>query len=320
MILERPEHRLPSAREIAAGLEKHNITNSVTAFLFAATGPLAIYVGVATSGGMSQADIVSWLFACFGISGALSVLFCVLYRQTLCMGWTIPGSVLVGAALGHLPFDEIVGAFFVTAALLTFLGATGWVGRIMNALPLPIVMGMVAGVFLPLAIKIVSAFEETAVIAAATLASFVAVSLLPALARLCPPVLAAMIGGGLAAAATGAFAADVPIVFALAEPILYTPSFTLRASFELVIPLAITVIAAQNAQGFAILRDAGFRPPVNVMTLACGIGSFLLAPLGAVSSCVTGPLNGILNSSGAPERRYVGGIIAGLLFVLFALF
>ena len=320
MTLERPEHRLPAARDLAAGIDKHNLTNSITAFLFAATGPLAIYIAAATIGGMSQADIGAWLFACYGVSGAMSILFCFAYRMPLCLGWTIAGSILVGAALTHLPFDEVVGAFFLTAALLTLLGITGWIGRIMDAIPLPIVMGMVAGVFLPMAISIVTAFEKAAVIATATMAAFVAVSLLPALARLFPPVLAALAAGGLATAATDAFTLGAPITFSLAEPIIYLPRFSVRASVELVIPLAITVIGAQNAQGFAILRDAGFRPPSNTMTLACGIGSFLMAPLGSVSTCVTGPVNGILNSSGAKDRRYVGGILVGVLFVLFALF
>lgn len=320
MPLERPERRLPAVREIAAGIEKNNITNSITAFLFAATGPLAIYVAAASLGNMSQADISAWLFACYGVSGVMSVLFCYAYRMPLCLGWTIAGSVLVGSALTHLPFDEVVGAFLLTAALLTLLGVTGWIGRIMDAIPLPIVMGMVAGVFLPMAVKIVTAFEETAVIAGATLAAFVVVSMLPAVARLFPPVLAALVAGGAATAATGAFALDAPITFSLAEPIIYAPRFTLRASLELVIPIAITVIGAQNAQGFAILRDAGFRPPTNMMTLACGIGSFIMAPLGSVSTCVTGPVNGILNSSGEKDRRYVGGILVGLLFMLLALF
>ncbi len=320
MILERPEHRLPAPAEVAAGIEKNNLPNTVTAFLFAATGPLAIYVAAATLGKMSQADIGAWIFACYGVSGAMSVLFCYVYRMPLCLGWTIAGSVLVGSALTHLPFDEVVGAFFLTAALLTVLGVTGWIGRIMDAIPLPIVMGMVAGVFLPMAISIVTAFEEAATIAAATMLAFVVVSRLPALARLFPPVLAALLAGGAATALTGAFALDTPVTFALAEPILYMPKFTLRASFELVIPVAITVIGAQNAQGFAILRDAGFRPPSNMMTFACGIGSFIMAPLGSVSTCVTGPVNGILNSSGEKDRRYVGGILVGILFMLFALF
>src|SRR5262249_30215304 len=62
--------------------------------------------------------------------------------------WTIPGTVLVGQSLTHLTFHQVVGAFYVTSVLMLVLGATGSVKRAMELVPLPIVMGMVAGVFL----------------------------------------------------------------------------------------------------------------------------------------------------------------------------
>ena len=56
--------------------------------------------------------------------------------------------MLVGPALDHLTFAEVIGAFLATGLLMMALGATGWVRRAMQAIPMPIVMGMVAGVFL----------------------------------------------------------------------------------------------------------------------------------------------------------------------------
>jgi len=320
MILERPDRSLPGAREIARGLDRHNITNGITAFLFATTGPLAIFIGVGTEGGMGQADLSSWIFGAYGVGGVLSLIFCLLYRQPLGLAWTIPGMVLLGSALDHLPFSEVVGAFIVTAGLLFLLGVTGWVGKIMNAIPLPVVMGMVAGVFLPLAVRIVTAFEEAAVIALVTLVAFVAISLAPAFARVFPPVLGALAAGAAATVATGSYQLQAPLAWSVVEPVFYAPAFSLQACFELVVPLAVTVVGIQNAQGFAILRDAKFDPPANMLTLACGIGSLAAAAVGSVSTCVTGPVNGILNSSGERDLRYVGGLVFGVLMILFAVF
>jgi benzoate membrane transport protein len=86
------------------------------------------------------------------------------------------------------------------------------------------------------------------------------------------------------------------------------------------VPLAVTVIAAQNAQGFVILRQAGFAPPENNLTVACGLGSLLFGAFGSVPTCVTGPANAILNTSGVKEQRYMAGVIFGLLAILFGLF
>ena len=89
---------------------------------------------------------------------------------------------------------------------------------------------------------------------------------------------------------------------------------------ELVLPLAITVLAAQNAQGFAVLEAAGHKPPVNMVTAACGIGSLLAASVGTVSTCLTGPVNAILASGGAKEKHYAAGVMVALLALLFGLF
>jgi benzoate membrane transport protein len=89
---------------------------------------------------------------------------------------------------------------------------------------------------------------------------------------------------------------------------------------ELVLPLAITVLAAQNAQGFAVLEAVGHKPPVNMVTAACGVGSLIAATVGTVSTCLTGPVNAILASGGAKEKHYAAGVLVALLALPFGLF
>src|SRR5204863_73796 len=78
------------------------------------------------------------------------------------------------------------------------------------------------------------------------------------------------------------------------------PQFSWSAMVELVIPLAITVLAAQNAQGIAILGSAGHRPPINAVTAACGAGSILTGLFDAALPCLTGPVTPLLVASGEP--------------------
>ena len=126
--------------------------------------------------------------------------------------------------------------------------------------------------------------------------------------------------GVLVTLATDNIGLEQSLSLAVVRPHLYLPTFSIKAMLELVIPLTITVVVIQNAQGLAILKEAGFEPPVNTLTVACGVGSLLFGIFGAVPTCVTGPVNAILNSSGATQRRYVGGIIFGILLLLFGLF
>ena len=89
--------------------------------------------------------------------------------------------------------------------------------------------------------------------------------------------------------------------------------------FELVVPLAITVLVVQNGQGIAVLKAAGHQPPVDAITVACGIGAMASAVVGSVSTCLTGPTNAIITSSGERSRHYTAGIFTGLLAVFFGL-
>jgi benzoate membrane transport protein len=89
---------------------------------------------------------------------------------------------------------------------------------------------------------------------------------------------------------------------------------------ELVVPLAITVLVVQNGQGITVLRSAAHTPPVDANTVACGAGAIVTAFFGAVPTCLTGPVNAIISSSGDRKRHYTAGILVGLLALAFGLF
>lgn len=146
--LEKPAQRPPGPRCLLADIEPTCIANGFIGWVFSATAPVAIILAAGSGGGLSEAELASWIFGVFFINGLISILMSWAYRQPLGFAWTIPGTVLVGSALTHLPFAAVVGAFYATGILILVLGATGWVKRAMQAVPMPIVMGMVAGVFL----------------------------------------------------------------------------------------------------------------------------------------------------------------------------
>ncbi|MBM3489511.1 MAG: benzoate transporter [Alphaproteobacteria bacterium] len=320
--MPEPHGRQPPSRlaEIAAGLNRHNLTNGATAFLFATTGPAAIYLAALAEGEFSRAETISILSAVYGIPAVLSIAFCAAFRQPMAVGWTLPGAVLLGPALQHLPFAEVVGACLTCGALLAGLGASGLIGRVMRQLPAPIVMGMVAAVFVPMVVRMVSAMGEAGGLALAMLSGFIGIAVQPRLSLLFPPVLAAIAAGAAFIAVEGRVTVGGFEGGMIAAPAFFMPAFSVRAMVELVLPLTLTVIGAQNAQGFYVLRLAGFRDLQNRMTTLCGLGTFPMALLGSVPLCVTGPTNAIVSSSGPKELRYVGGIVYAVLVLLFALF
>jgi benzoate membrane transport protein len=318
--LERPTTPSPGWRDLRTDFGSTSAANAFVAWVFTVTAPLAIILSVGTRGGLSEAELVSWVFGVFCINGAITLLFSWLYRQPLGFAWTIPGTVLVGPALGHLAFAEVIGAFIATGVLMLVLGASGWVRRAMQAVPMPIVMGMVAGVFLRFGLDLVRALHEDVLIAGPMVVTFVLLAAAPALARRVPPIIGTLLVGGAATALLGRIDPAALGGFEWAGPVLHQPAWSLAAMLELVLPLAITVLVVQNGQGFAVLKSAGHEPPIDAITVACGAGSIVSALVGGVSSCLTGPSNAILVSSGERRRHYMAGIGYGLLTLGFGLF
>jgi benzoate membrane transport protein len=295
------------------------LSNGFIGWLFAVTAPVAIILGVGSNGGLSEKEIASWIFAVFFFNGLITVLFCWLYRQPLAFFWTIPGTVLVGQSLTHLTFQEVVGAYFVTSGLLLVLGATGWVKRAMQLAPMPIVMGMVAGVFLRFGLDLVRALFADIGIAGPMVVVWLFLSCLPSLSRRFPPIVGALLVGAIATLVFGRFDTSMPLHLELITPVLQVPAWSTAAMIELVVPLAITVLVVQNGQGFAVLKAAGHTPPIDAVTIACGVGSAISAIFGGVSTCLTGPTNAILISGGERKRHYIAGLVVGSLAIVFGL-
>jgi len=228
--------------------------------------------------------------------------------------------VLVGPALAHLSFPEVIGAYYATGALMLALGVSGWVRRAMQAAPMPIVMAMVAGVFLRFGLDLVFSLRDDFWVAAPMIATFLLLTALPSLGGRIPPLIGALAVGALMIALLGKFVAPAAENLQVVRPNFHAPAFSWQAMVELVVPLAITVLVVQNGQGIALLRAAGHEPPVNAITVACGIGAMASAAVGAVSTCLTGPVNAIISASGAKSGQYAAGLLVGLLALVFGLF
>jgi benzoate membrane transport protein len=319
MPIERPTAPPPAPRQLLADFGGVYAVSALVAFIFAASGPVAIILAVGTRGGLGPAELSSWIFGAFFLNGLVSIAVCWRYRQPLVFFWTIPGAVLVGPALAHLTYREVIGAFLAAGLLMLALGLSGWVRRAMAAVPMPIVMGMVAGVFLRFGLDLVYAIRDDFWIAAPMTAAFVALSVSPRLARLLPPLVGALLVGAVLVVALGRFDPAGGADVALVRPLLHVPAFSWQAMIELVVPLAITVLVVQNGQGIAVLRAAGHEPPVDAITVVCGAASLVTAFVGTVSTCLTGPVNAIISGAGEKPRHYTAGIGVGILALGFGL-
>ncbi len=315
--IERPFAPPPRFREVVADFGPVFVANGFIGWIFAATAPVAIILSVGAQGGLSEAQLNSWIFGVFFIPGMITIGFSWLYRQPLAFFWSIPGSILVGPALTHFSFAEVLGAYYVAGAAMVGLGLSDRVKRVMKALPMPIVMGMVAGMFLRFGLDLVRSLDADLAIAGPMVAIWLALGAVPRLGRLLPPTIGALLAGSAACLLFGRLDAGAFGAIEIAAPVFQKPAWSLAAMLELVVPLVVTALAVQNAQGVAVLRASGHDAPVDAVTVACGVGTILNAAVGGVCTTLAGPTNAILSSSGAKARQYTGAITTGLLSLAF---
>lgn len=312
---------MKNIRDSLNHLSVTGISNGIIAWLFGVTGPLLIVLQSAAKGNLTPIDITSWIFSIYFTGGVLTLLLSCYYRQPIVVAFSIPGAVLVGSSLAEHTFSEVTGAYIVTGILILVLGLSGVVNRLLSILPMPIMMGMVAGVLLPFGVDTVIAIAESPVLNGVTFLVFLLISLIPHVAKKFPPILGAMIAAAVLITVSG-LANRGGFSVAIARPQIYVPSFDPAALAELVIPLALTVIAIQNAQGIGVLKSVGYEPPINAMTNWSGIGSIINGFFGAHTACIAGPMTAIVAGSdtGCKESRYSAGVVVGVLWILFGVF
>lgn len=295
------------------------VANGLMGSVFSMTGPVAVILAAAELARLTSAETSSWIFGAFFLNGLLTIVASWLYQRPLAFLWTIPGSVVVGQAAIDLAWTDILGSYLITAAVVLLVGLLVPMDRFMAVLPMPVVMAMVAGVFLPFGVQMVDAVADDWWIGAPMVAAFVLATLTSGVRSWLPPILAASAVGVIAVLVAGDRRPGAAVHGVLATPVVQAPTFSWAATTELVVPLAVTVLLVQNAQGMAVLSAAGHRAPMRFTTLASGLWSVPSAAVGAVSTCLAGPTNALLTSSGRRERQYAAGLVCGFIALAFGL-
>jgi len=306
-------------KSLMQALNVKSVSAGVVAALFGCSGPALIVISAAEAGNLSNGQTVAWLLAIYFVGGLISLIMALRYRQPITGAYSIPGAAIMIGALATIPFTEAVGAFIMSGAIVLLLGVSGVIGRIMNWLPMPIVMAMIAGALIRFGTGAVQSVESMPLIAGSAAVAFF---LSARLTKAVPPVLtAAIVGFGIALAMGSIQPADVNIAFVAPE--LTMPTFTLNGLLAISIPLAALVIGAENAQAMGVLMAEDYRPPINAMTTISGIGGMIAGAIGGHNANIAGPMTAICSSEQAGDdksKRYGATVVNGVLFCAFGLF
>lgn len=305
-------------REVPGTLTPAAWMAGLVSVLMAYTGPLVLVFQAAQNAGLSQAQLASWIWALTVGCGVLTLLLCLWYRQPIVIAWSVAGSALLVGDLARYSFAEAIGAYLLAAVAMIILGMTGLFRRALELVPEAVVMGMLAGVLLRFGIGLFAALPQSPAIVLAALAVYFVLQR----AGFRMPTIGALAAGLAVAGLSGQLQLG-GIRPELAMPLWVWPEFSLSAALGLALPLFVLAVASQNAPGIAVLRAAGYKPPVDGPLTLTGVASLLTAPLGSHGLNLAALMAAICAS---PEvdpdqrRRYGAGVATGLLFILLGMF
>ena len=79
-------------------------------------------------------------------------------------------------------------------------------------------------------------------------------------------------------------------------------------------------MGAENTQAIGVLKNEGYEPPVNAMTIISGIGGILVAFFGGHNANIAGPMTAMCATevTGKKEGRYVSTFLLGLVWMVVA--
>src|SRR5699024_7605226 len=98
-LIERPDHRMPRWADIRRDIGLDYCLNAVVGLIFGITGPIAVTMAVGLAGGLTNAQLASWVFGIFLSAGLATLVMSLVYRRPLGFAWSIPGTVLLGPSL-----------------------------------------------------------------------------------------------------------------------------------------------------------------------------------------------------------------------------
>jgi benzoate membrane transport protein len=266
----------------------------------------------------SPAEIGSWMFALGMGMGLTCIILSLRYRVPVVTAWSTPGAAMLITTAAGVPMPEAIGAFLVSAALITLCGFTGLFERMISRIPISIASAMLAGVLLRFGLDVFTAMKTQFVM---TLAMF-GVYLI--MRRLLPryAVVAALALGILIAGVQGLLQIET-IRLQLAQPVWTTPQFSLGAIVGVALPLFVVTMASQNVPGVAVIRASGYSVPISPLIGWTGAATLVLAPLGAFAlnlAAITAAICMGREAHEDPAKRYVAAVAAGVFYIVIGLF
>lgn len=286
----------------------HSLFAALTAMVFVISGAIPMLASVADSAGMSSKQATSFVMCSMLVGAVISIVASLYYRTPFYFAASLTAIVVLKPMFQQFSLAEMVGGFVIAGIAVFIIGYTGLMGWIGDHLPLPVVLGMVAGVFMSYGLDIISSITSDPLSGCIIAGSFV---VFPLITKKVPPHIVALAAGIVCAIFIHKMSfAGAGSDAGLALPVFTGPDFSGSVLLTVSLPLVIMALA-DVFKGYGVLKSNGYDLPLNTITSLSGLGSILAAfGLGHTIS-LAGPVMAILagKEAGEKDKRFTGAVI-----------
>ncbi|MFP3988799.1 benzoate/H(+) symporter BenE family transporter [Streptomyces sp. E11-3] len=298
---------------IRRGAPLSAVVAGLIAVLVSISSSAAIVFSAAKAAGATDRVLASWMLALGVAMGVTCIGLSLRYRAPVVTAWSTPGAALLVVGLDGVTMAQAVGAFLVSAGLITLSGLTGWFARVMDRIPVPLAAGLLAGVLVQFGTGLFTAMDgDFGLVFSMFAAYLVCRRLFPRYA-----IIIALAVGVVAAVWSGSLHLE-GVRVSLAEPVFVAPEFSWQVLISVGLPLFVVTMASQNLPGVAVLRNDGYDVPVSPLITWTGATNALLAPFGCFGLNLAAITAAICTGKEAhpdPDRRYLAGVWAGAFYL-----
>ena len=281
-------------------------------------GTFILVFQAARVAGLSPELTASWVWSVSIGVGLTGILLSWRYREPIITAWSTPAAAFLVTALATTPYPEAVGAYIVSAVAFVALGLSGYFEKVIRLIPPGIASGLLAGILLQFGIGAFGGASVDPVLVGVLIGAYV---LLKRFTARYAVVGILVIGLVFLLLQDRVDLTGLQLKFA--APIFTMPEFSLNALLSVALPLFLITLTGQYMPGMLVLRNDGFKTSANPIVTVTGLGSLIMAPFGSHAFNVAAITAAIVTGREAhedPSKRWIGGIAAGVFYVLVGVF
>lgn len=303
-------------------LRLNDLTHPIVAGLISVIvnygGTFILVFQAAKVAGLSPELTASWVWSVSIGVGLTGLILSWRYREPIITAWSTPAAAFLVTALATTPYPEAIGAYIISAVAFVILGLSGYFEKLIRLIPPGIASGLLAGILLQFGIGAFGGASVDPVLVGLLIVAYV---LLKRFTARYAVVGILMIGLVFLLVQGRVDLSGLQLKFA--APVFTMPEFSLNALLSVALPLFLITLTGQYMPGMLVLRNDGFKTSANPIVTVTGLGSLIMAPFGSHAFNVAAITAAIVTGREAheePSKRWIGGIAAGVFYVLVGVF